>query len=70
MPLAPVSEDNAPHVHLYYEDSGVPPNTATYTSLVVLHGTGFHGGKLVYLLHSSVILTMRSDQRYLRDSYL
>ena len=47
MPLAPVGVGDAAdasNVQLYYEDSGAPPNCLTYTTLVFLHGTGFHGG--------------------------
>ncbi|KAH8096633.1 hypothetical protein BXZ70DRAFT_327424 [Cristinia sonorae] len=43
MPSIPVNDDGAV---LYYEDSGVPPNlaTASYTTLVILHGGFFNCG--------------------------
>ncbi|KAH9948846.1 Alpha/Beta hydrolase protein [Amylocystis lapponica] len=40
MPIAPVSKDAS----LYYEDSGVPTGSTTYTTLVLIHGAVFHGG--------------------------
>lgn len=29
---------------LYYEDSGVPDGSATYVTIVLVHGTMFHSG--------------------------
>ena len=40
MPTIVVNDAGA---HLYYEDSGPP--SADYTTLVLVHGAGFHGGK-------------------------
>ena len=41
MPFAPVNEDGAV---MYYEDSGLPSDSATYTTIVLIHGLGLHGG--------------------------
>ena len=42
MPIAPI--DNQGH-HLYYEDTGPPPDAHLYTTLVIVHGTAFHAGR-------------------------
>lgn len=38
MPLAPVNDNGT---QLYYEDSGAP-DTDSYVTLVLIHGTVFH----------------------------
>lgn len=43
MPLAPVNDEG---VVLYYHDTGVPGNRTDYVTLIIIHGTIFHGGKL------------------------
>ncbi|PCH43962.1 hypothetical protein WOLCODRAFT_75425 [Wolfiporia cocos MD-104 SS10] len=45
MPLAPI---NSKGEHLYFEDTGVPPNAASYTTLVLIHGAAFHGGNAIF----------------------
>lgn len=42
MPTAPVDTRGSV---LYYEDSGVPDASPDYVTLVMVHGTCFHGGK-------------------------
>ena len=42
MPQAPVDQTGT---HLYYEDTGAPPGCADYTTLVLVHGGAFNGGK-------------------------
>ena len=43
MPTIPVDEQQ--HV-LYYDDSGLPTTSPEpYTTLMIVHGTGFHSGK-------------------------
>lgn len=41
MPVAPVDNRGT---HLYYEDSGSPQSSQTYTTIVAIHGTIYHGG--------------------------
>lgn len=41
MPTAPVNDAGA---ELYFEDTGPPTGVAQYTTLVLIHGTGFHSG--------------------------
>lgn len=50
MPLAPVDANGTV---LYYEDSG--PLKGNYTTLVIVHGTAFHGGE--YPVHTAPIPT-------------
>lgn len=40
MPLAPVDSNGT---QLFYEDSGAPPHTSSYVTLVLIHGAVFHG---------------------------
>jgi len=40
MPLAPADDQGT---QLYYQDSGAPPGIAVYTTLILVHGTLFHG---------------------------
>ncbi|RDX50215.1 alpha/beta-hydrolase [Lentinus brumalis] len=40
MPVAPVDDRGTV---LYYEDMGPPPGSTAYTTLVLVHGAGFHG---------------------------
>ncbi|KAI0771129.1 alpha/beta-hydrolase [Trametes elegans] len=40
MPTAPVNDDGTV---LYYEDSGVPAKSTDYITIVLVHGTCFHG---------------------------
>ena len=42
MPTAPV--DDKGNV-LYYEDSGAPEGLTVYSTVVLIHGGGFHGGR-------------------------
>lgn len=39
MPLATIDDEG---VTLYYEDSGVPPDSTDYTTVVLLHGYVVH----------------------------
>jgi len=41
MPLAPVDTVGT---QLFYEDSGAPPHSTTYATIVVIHGAYFNGG--------------------------
>ena len=44
--------------NLYYEDTGAPQNSESlYTTLIIVHGTGFHGREYSTrtLLHSSTL---------------
>ncbi|KAH9945645.1 hypothetical protein B0H21DRAFT_744030 [Amylocystis lapponica] len=41
MPLAPVNDEGA---QLFFEDTGAPPNSSTYPTLVLVHGTVFYSG--------------------------
>ncbi|EED78969.1 predicted protein [Postia placenta Mad-698-R] len=41
MPVAPVDDKET---QLYYEDSGAPPGSEPYITLVLVHGLIFHGG--------------------------
>jgi hypothetical protein len=45
MPLAPVDDHDT---HFYYEDTG-PLDDPLYVTLVIVHGTAFHGGTQYYL---------------------
>ncbi|TFK50378.1 hypothetical protein OE88DRAFT_1645450 [Heliocybe sulcata] len=47
MPTAPVDSSGT---QLYYEDSGVPPNSSAYTTVVAIHGAFFHCGSFRRLL--------------------
>ncbi|KZT68307.1 alpha/beta-hydrolase [Daedalea quercina L-15889] len=40
MPLAPIDDQGT---HYYYEDTGAPPGSADYTTLVLIHGALIHG---------------------------
>lgn len=43
MPTLPIDERGN---NLYYVDTGEPPEPKkTYTTLMIVHGTAFHGGK-------------------------
>lgn len=42
MPLATVKDGS---LQFSYEDSGPPPMGGPYTTLVMVHGTGFHSGE-------------------------
>ena len=46
MPTAPV--DNYGTV-LYFEDSGPPPGSTDYVTLVLVHGTCFHSGSYKFI---------------------
>ena len=52
MPTAPV--DNTGTV-LYYEDSGAPAGSTDYVTLVLIHGTCFHGGMCTVILAATVL---------------
>jgi len=41
MPLVPVDHIGT---EIFYEDSGAPPGSTTYTTVVIIHGTYFNGG--------------------------
>lgn len=41
MPYAPVNKDGAV---MYYDDSGIPGDSTTYTTVILVHGLVFHGG--------------------------
>ncbi|KZT65133.1 hypothetical protein DAEQUDRAFT_697601 [Daedalea quercina L-15889] len=40
MPLAPVDNSDT---QLYYEDTGAPPGSSDYRTLIIVHGGGFNG---------------------------
>jgi hypothetical protein len=42
MPTIPVGVDGH---HMYYEDSGPPGDSTDYSTVLVVHGTAYHGGK-------------------------
>ena len=46
---------------LSYEDSGSPVNDSktSYTTLILFHGTGFHGGKLIVVCLNKNIVAER-----------
>ena len=45
MPSAPIGSG----VFLHYEDSGAPPGVDRYTTIVLVHGLAFNGGKQALL---------------------
>lgn len=49
MPVAPVDENGT---QIYFEDSGAPLSD-TYTTVVLVHATAFHGGRPAYSSVSS-----------------
>lgn len=55
MPVAPVDQDGT---IWYYEDSGAPSTSSPYVTLVIVHGTAFHGG-----VYSSIALRSDTDSR-------
>lgn len=58
MPFAPVNEDGAV---MYYDDSGIPDDSATYTTVILVHGLVFHGGSYDILLKSVAVDVLHSD---------
>lgn len=52
---------------LYYEDSGAPPGSETYTTLVLVHGLIFHGGVFKPMFQYAAENNMRLVAINLRD---
>ncbi|KAH9945650.1 hypothetical protein B0H21DRAFT_744045 [Amylocystis lapponica] len=65
MPLAPVDDKGT---QLYFEDSGAPPGCAPYPTLVLIHGTGFHGA--IYSRMLSVVGTHNARGEYAAQTVL
>lgn len=43
MPTIPVDENGTV---LYFEDTGPPPSVTLYTTIILIHGLIFHGGRV------------------------
>lgn len=48
MPIATIDDEGT---YLYYEDSGVPPGSSDYTTVICLHAFGVHGGMTQAICH-------------------
>ncbi|CAL1712123.1 unnamed protein product [Somion occarium] len=64
MPTAQVNEEGAV---LFYEDSGPPADSTTYTTVVLIHGLIFHGAVFRRLLPHAVPKNLRLVSVNLRD---
>ncbi|KAI0337254.1 hypothetical protein BDW22DRAFT_1364336 [Trametopsis cervina] len=64
MPQAPVDDAGAV---LFYEDSGAPPNSTEYTTIVLVHGMIFHSGTFHRLLPHAHTHNLRLVLLNMRD---
>ncbi|PCH43845.1 hypothetical protein WOLCODRAFT_164776 [Wolfiporia cocos MD-104 SS10] len=65
MPLAPVDRNGT---ELYYEDSGPPPGSSTYCTIVLVHGALFHGAIFRRVLQYAAQYNLRLVALNMRDS--
>ncbi|TFK90762.1 alpha/beta-hydrolase [Polyporus arcularius HHB13444] len=64
MPVAPVDDRGTV---LYYEDTGPPPDSTAYTTLVLVHGASFHGASFRRMIPFAAEHNLRFITPNLRD---